>query len=117
MLLEIWRVRVGDGFRVLDVEIERILSASSFVHGPLPYAAPALNGIPRYRECARILDADISLQHIAIIDHAKALDDMELFRVRRAEIIYIGLVVDADRIDHESIALRSARPTRRSSSA
>jgi hypothetical protein len=102
--LEIRRVRVRDGFRVLDVKIERILSAGSFVHGALLYAAPTLNGIPRHRECARILDADIRLQHIAIIDYAKPLDNMEFFRVRRAEIIDIGLVVDADRIDHESIA-------------
>src|SRR5208282_5999540 len=114
--LEIRRVRVRDGFRVLDVKIERILSASSFVHGALLYAAPTLKGIPRHRECARILDADIRLQHIAIIDHAKPLDNMEFFRVRRAEIIDIGLVVDADRIDHESIAFvvpdRLAGPAR-----
>jgi hypothetical protein len=55
-------------------------------------------------KCARILDADIRLQHVAVIDHAKPLDNMEFFRVRRAEIIDVGLVVDADRIDHESIA-------------
>ena len=33
MALEIRRVRVRNGFRVLDVKIERILSANSFVHG------------------------------------------------------------------------------------
>src|SRR5258708_29937459 len=93
-----------DGFRVLDVKIERILSASSFVHGALLYATPTLNGIPRHHECARILDADIRLQYIAVIDHAKPLDNMEFFRVRRAGIIDIGLVVDADRINHERIA-------------
>ena len=53
--LEIRRVRVRDGFRVLDVKIERILSANSFVHGALLYATPTLNSIPRHHECARIL--------------------------------------------------------------
>src|SRR6516162_8786554 len=75
--LEIRRVGVRDGFRVLDVKIKRILSASSFVHGALLYSAPTLNGIPRHRECTRILNADIRLQHVAIIDHAKALDNMQ----------------------------------------
>jgi hypothetical protein len=38
--LEIRLVRVRDGLRLLDVKIERILSASSFVHGALLYATP-----------------------------------------------------------------------------
>jgi hypothetical protein len=36
--LEIRHVRVRDGFRVLDVKIDSILSANSFVHRALPYA-------------------------------------------------------------------------------
>jgi hypothetical protein len=35
MALKIRRVRVRDRFRVLDVKIEGILSANSFVHGAL----------------------------------------------------------------------------------
>jgi hypothetical protein len=88
---------VRDGFRVLDVKIERILSANSFVHGALPYAAPTLNGIPRHRECARILDADIRLQHIAIIDHTKPLDNME--GTSNNDNFFVELIAGASRRD------------------
>src|SRR5215471_15966493 len=53
-----------------------------------PLEAPeTLDCVPGRREGAGILDVDIYNHRLAAIDRVKALDDMELVRVRRAVIV------------------------------
>src|SRR5215831_803097 len=65
----------------------------------------ALTCTPGHREGARVLHADKDVQRLAAIDQLKTLHNMELGRVRRTIVVDIGLVVEADCVDHQSIAV------------
>src|SRR5439155_8318278 len=53
---------------------------------------------------------------LATIDHAKTLDHMQFVRVWRPEVVDVGFVIHADRVNHQRVALvmsdRFAEPTR-----
>ena len=65
----------------------------------------ALTCTPGHGEGAGVLHADIDFYSLAAIDQLKALHNVELGRVRRTIVVDIGLVVEADCVDHESIAV------------
>src|SRR5882762_513025 len=65
----------------------------------------ALDAGPGHREGARILDANVGLQHGAVLDQVEALDDVQVFGVRRSKSINPRSLIDADRVDDQRVAL------------
>src|SRR5262249_33091722 len=76
---------------------------TDFAHGRL-ILAEALDAAPRRGEGPRILDVNVRFQLLSALGQTEALDDVKLFRVRRAEAIDPGALVDADRVDDEGVA-------------
>src|SRR5215472_1428395 len=76
-------------------------------HGRLELAE-ALDGVPRRREGARILDVEVRLQLLAALDQVQSLDDVQILGVRRPVAVDLRAVVDPDRVDDERIALVAA---------
>src|SRR5215467_3205720 len=70
--------------------------------------AEALNGVPGRRICARVLDVNVRLQHVAVLDQVEALDHVKLLGVRRSESVQGYPIVDSDRVDDERIAFVTA---------
>src|SRR5258705_7153171 len=74
------------------------------LRGPGFHAAIVLDGVPRRRERARVLDVDFYFQSLAAFDSAEALHHMQSLRMRSEIIIDKGSRVQSDRIDDERIA-------------
>src|SRR5215471_8214674 len=94
---------VGFGHTVIE-QIQIALDANVFLHRLL-HAIPAHRSFPRLIEGVGIIDRDLDLHGLAGIDHAPALDDMQLFGVRRAELVDKRLGVEPDGVDYERVAL------------
>src|SRR5215469_8017824 len=65
----------------VEIVVSRTLGAQAVAFGEQPARVPArkaLNGVPRRREGARILDVDIRHQGLTAVDHMEALDHMQL---------------------------------------
>src|SRR5437763_733073 len=58
---------------------------------------------PRFRKDARIFDRCFLLE-VAVIDAMKLLDEVHVFRVRRAREVVPGDLVEADGVDDEPVA-------------
>src|ERR1700730_726106 len=96
---EIWLVRYRDREELLVV-----LRANFFVHWPLNTIV-TLHHRPRRIESIRIVKRDVHLHRLTAVDQCKALDDVQLLGMWRAEIIDERLVIQPDRIDHQRVAL------------
>src|SRR6516162_7898744 len=68
------------------------------------HAPRALGDVQRLEENRRIVDHDFGLKKSAALDQAKALDHVQLFAMRRAEVVDESLIVEADGIDHQRVA-------------
>jgi len=90
-----------------DVVIEQVLVVfgADFLAQRLLHAPVTLRGRPRLIESVRILHREIHFQHLAVIDHPPALNDVQLFGMGGTIIVEEGPVVHSDRIDHQRIAL------------
>ena len=81
--------------------IDVVLGADNFGQRLALGTRVSLHCVPWRGESARIFDMDLHLEHLAALDHAEALDDMEFVGVRRAVIVDERPRRDADGIhDH-----------------
>src|SRR6516162_1561954 len=112
MLSSTWcsslEIRLGRCRHRLGVLLEGIadlaLGASRFDHRPL-HPAPAMDDMHRPDERCRVVHGDLGLEALAVLDQAKALDDMQLVAVRRAVIVNEGLRVLTDGVDDQRVTL------------
>src|ERR1700720_3404789 len=79
----------------------------NLAHGRL-ILPEALDGVPGHRKGARVVDVNVRLQHLAVLDQVKALDDVKLFGVRRSESVDERPVVESYGVDDECIAFVAA---------
>ena len=88
-------------------EVIPVVLANHFVERDFQDDGRAGNAdrVPWHRKCAGVLDADLT-SHVP--DQPETLHDVELGRVRRAIIVHIGPVVQADRVDHQRVAVFAA---------
>ena len=99
--------RAFDGHR-LEIVVKMVVvvfGADNFAQRAAVDAPVTLDRVPRRGECARVFDSDIDFDPFSTIDDAKALDDMQLLGVGRAERVYEGPGVEPDRVDDEGIAI------------
>src|SRR5688572_306857 len=97
---EIRGVVGGHGEAVAHADGAIVLSAAYFFIWVL--VAPVLHDRrPGRVEGAGILHIETHLEHLAVIDEPVALDDMDRLRMRRAETVGPGLVIEAYRIDDQ----------------
>jgi hypothetical protein len=55
---------------------------------PPPHRPEALDGVPGHSEGAGVLYVNVRFQHLAVLDQMVALDDVKLFRMRRAKPVH-----------------------------
>src|SRR6516225_11651240 len=96
---------VGGGSAVIDRHAIAFL-ADDLGHTPAPPRDVVVKpgALPRLHEGVRVLRRHMDFELLAALDQANAFYDVQLFGVRCAEIVGKGLVVHADRVDHEGVA-------------
>ena len=86
------------------VEEDEIALLADVLGDRPPPALVALVGLPRPVERVGIFDRDVHLQHVAAVDQAPALRDMQLIAVRRPVRINERPGVQTNGIDDQRIA-------------
>src|ERR1700730_5658863 len=84
-----------------------VLGTSFFPH-LLLHAPKTLDRRPWLVVGVRIIHPDVHFEHVAVIDRLPALDYVQMFAVRGAVVVYEGLLILPDGIDHERVALTMA---------
>src|SRR5258706_12028674 len=86
-------------------QIEIVLRAGKFRQRPLLNLVITLHGVPRHGEDFRVFYVQIDLEGLSALQDVEAFHGVELVAVWRAVIVDPGLIVHADGVDDQSIAL------------
>src|SRR5262245_13720115 len=100
--------RLWDRPTVIAKRVKVVLCTQVLHHGAIGQPSPTLEGGPWHVERPRVRDCHERLQLVATLNQLESLDHMKLVGVRCAVIIDKGLVVEADCLNHEFVALVAA---------
>ena len=95
---------VGNRDRIAKHGLVVVFGANALRKVLVLNAPVAPHGSPGLIEDVRIIHRENHFHPLAAVDHSPALDDVQLFGVRRAVDVGGGLGVQPDRIDDEAVA-------------